>query len=105
MNTLDEIEARCEAATAGEWYIEEEYVVSQVLPLPEPAEAIAEFNFTSDAVFCCDARTYVPLLCRALRIAAYRFQGAIGYPAVSQDYAKLWMNELLQEAQDDKSDG
>ena len=96
MSTLDEIVARCEAATAGEWYIEEEYVVSQVLPLPEPAEAIAEFNFTSDAVFCCGARSDMPLLCRALRQAAEEYDMAVPHLVNRQKLLERW----LQEAQD-----
>ena len=108
MTTLDEIEARAREATPGPLT----GVFSEVFAYDgeywvKVANCRQLTNGNNNALFFAAARSDVPLLCRALRIAADEVIASLGIPDSSsiQESIDFAIDKWLQEAQDDKSDG
>ena len=108
MSTLDEIEARAREATPGPWDVEksEPFICYHIdranykFQCWKPSDEYYNHGARTDAEFIAAARSDVPLLCRALRIAAEEYDMAVPHLVNRQKLLERW----LQEAQDDQSD-
>ena len=115
MTILDEIEARTQAATPGPWDVEKSlpwvgYHIDRAnykIQCWRPFDEYYDPGARTDAEFIAAARTDVPLLCRALRLAAQEVYEAAFDIKIEYDGNKLILftiNEWLKEADNDQSD-